>query len=134
MKKGFTLIELLAVLVILGLIGMIAIPTITSSIKTYKNKLLETQYANIEAAAKAWGAKNINLLPQAADTSIVKTLEEAKTTEVKYGVLVLTLKDLQTAGLIGTNLMNPVTRKEIDPNLEIRVINMGNKYIYQVVK
>ena len=91
MKKGFTLIELLAVIVVLGLIAVIAIPTVTSSLKNYQKKLLNTQIVNIENAARTWGAKHLTELPTITNTSIVKNYDELPSTE-EYGVLVINLK------------------------------------------
>ena len=130
MKKGFTLIELLAVIVIIGLISVIAIPTITSSLKSYQKKLLNNQIVNIENAARSWGAKHMEKLPTSYDTSIVKKVEEV--TDDEYGVLIITLKTLQDEGLIDSKIKNPVNKKEISPNTEIYITNLNNSYQYEV--
>ena len=131
MKKGFTLIELLAVIVVLGLIAVIAIPTVTSSLKNYQKKLLNTQIVNIENAARTWGAKHLTELPTITNTSIVKNYDELPSTE-EYGVLVINLKLLQDEGLIESNIKNPVSKKVIDENTPINITNLGNSYSYEL--
>ncbi len=131
MKKGFTLIELLAVIVVLGLIAVIAIPTVTSSLKNYQKKLLNTQIVNIENAARTWGAKHLTELPTITNTSIVKNYDELPSTE-EYGVLVINLKLLQDEGLIESNIKNPVNKKVIDENTPINITNLGNSYSYEL--
>ena len=46
-KKGFTLIELLAVIVILGLLSIIAIPKVTSIIKSSKKSSYDISINNL---------------------------------------------------------------------------------------
>lgn len=134
MKRGFTMIELLSVIVIVGLIGTIAIPTITSSIKSYRQKLLDTQIANIEEAARSWGAKHLDYLPTSNNTSLVKTIDEIKTETGEYGVLIITLKVLQDENFIEKEIKDPTTKKAISPTTEIYITNLTNRYSYEVKK
>lgn len=133
MKKGFTLIELLAVIVILGMIGLILIPNISKSIETYKQGLLDTQVKNIENAARNWGADNIYLLPTGTDLTVSKTYDEIKDGyEEKYGVLIITLKQLKQDGYIDSEITNPATKQPFDDNLQIYITNEVNKINYEV--
>jgi type IV pilus assembly protein PilA len=52
LKKAFTLVELLAVIVVLGIILAVAIPSITSTLNTSKDKLNDIAVKQIKDAAK----------------------------------------------------------------------------------
>ena len=53
-KKGVTLVELLAVIIILGIIAAIAVPTIGNLIENQKVKAAQTEWANIQDAARLY--------------------------------------------------------------------------------
>lgn len=115
-KNGFTLIELLAVIIILGVLGLIVMPVVTNSLKESKDDLYNTQLANIKEAAKTWSADNINSLP----------ITEGSSINVK-------LKVLQDGGYIDSDITNPKTDEEFDPNIVyVNITFDGKKYEYQV--
>ena len=125
--KGFTLVELLAVIVILGLIGLIAIPTVTSSLNSYKKKLKITQENNIKSAAKSWMAKNIEKTPN-GDSGVCNF---GSSCSEDYETLVITLKELQNSKLIDDDLKDPETNKKIDANdYKVCINSEGNKLVY----
>ena len=72
-NKGFTLVELLAVIVITSVLTLITSVSVVGILKTSKNRLNNVQINSIKAAAQAWGADNIILLPD-ADNCIYLTL------------------------------------------------------------
>ena len=109
-KKGFTLVELLATIIILGLLALLASTSVTKVIKESKGDLYTTQIKLVESAAEAWGAENIDKLPD--------------DNECKY----LTIKNLQDYGLIDKDLKNPKTNKEIDNNIKIKISSSKTGY------
>ena len=109
-KKGFTLVELLATIIILGLLALLASTSVTKVLKESKGDLYTTQIKLVESAAEAWGAENIDKLPD--------------DNECKY----LTIKNLQDYGLIDKDLKNPKTNKEIDNNIKIKITTKTTGY------
>ncbi len=115
-KNGFTLAELLGVITILSLILLIAIPTIDRMLKEGKTDLYASQIKSIEAAAKMWGTDHINELPDVNETKTI------------------TLSRLWQDGYMDENIENPKTKKPFSGNLEIKIVNHGTYYRYQVIK
>ena len=109
-KKGFTLVELLATIIILGLLALLASTSVTKVLKESKGDLYTAQIKLVESAAEAWGAENIDKLPD--------------DNECKY----LTIKNLQDYGLIDKDLKNPKTNKEIDNNIKIKISSSKTGY------
>ena len=109
-KKGFTLVELLATIIILGLLALLASTSVTKVIKESKGDLYTTQIKLVESAAEAWGAENIDKLPD--------------DNECKY----LTIKNLQDYGLIDKDLKNPKTGERIDNNIKIKISSSKTGY------
>ena len=114
-KKGFTLVELLATIIILGLLTLLASTSVTKVLKESKGDLYKTQIKLVESAAEAWGAENIDKLPNAG--------------ECKY----LTLKNLQDYGLIDKDITNPKTGKKIDNNINIKISTSKTGYGNDVI-
>lgn len=109
-KKGFTLAELIGVIVVLSLICLITVPAIASVLKTNKKSLCETQLSNILAAAKSYVSENLLSMP------------------IKDGdYKIITIGDLIENGFIEDNIQNPVTKEEIDPEIEITIKKNGKK-------
>ncbi|MGE5456463.1 MAG: type II secretion system protein [Ignavibacteriales bacterium] len=112
MKKAFTLVELLAVIVILGIIGTIAIPTITDTIKSSKQKLYETQVEEIEDTARKWGIEHINALSE---------------TEKVY----LSVQDLINNGMLQQrSLKDPRTKEDMNGCIVIEYNQVYSAYEY----
>ena len=132
MKKAFTLVELLAVIVIIGVLVTISVPIVRSSLKGYRNQLLEKQEENILMAAKLWGSKNPTYLPTLND-STKATLAEAKNgTKEEYGVLVLYYGDLLNENFI-EKTKNPVTGEYFEnQSYQIEITKQGESYNYTI--
>ena len=109
-KKGFTLVELLATIIILGLLALLASTSVTKVIKESKGDLYTTQIELVKSAAEAWGAENINKLPDDG--------------ECKF----LTIKNLQDYGLIDKDITNPKTGERIDNNIKIKISSSKTGY------
>lgn len=109
-KKGFTLVELLAIITILGLLALLASTSVTKVLKESKGDLYTTQIKLVESAAEAWGAENIDKLPDSG--------------ECKY----LTIKNLQDYGLIDKDITNPKTNKKTDNNIKIKISSSKTGY------
>ena len=115
-KNGFTLVELLAVIIILGLLSLIVVPTVTNSIKNYRNELYEVQKSNIEDAARVWASDNLEQLP-------------TQSGETKK----LTLKFLQDEGLVEEDIKDPRNKKKFDvDSTTVTITKNGNAYTYTV--
>ena len=120
-KKGFTLIELLAVIVILSLLALITSTAITKLVKDSKQDLSDIQMKSIESAAKAWGADNINRLPEVGSCAYI-TLGDLK----EYGLLSSSVIDLKSSNELSNDLAvkiyttanssgNPIINYEVNP-------------------
>ncbi len=131
-KKGFTLVELIGVLVVLGLIGLIAIPTVNSSLKKYKQSLYDDAIKNIEQAAKNWGADNIGKLPNAIDSSLTMSYPNIDS-EQKFSVLKIRIRDLQEAGYIGSEIKNPKKSSNFCNCAIVTITKTPTGYTYQIL-
>ena len=109
-KKGFTLAELIGVIVVLSLICLITVPAIASVLKTNKKSLCETQLKNVLAAAKSYVSENLLSMP---------------INDGDYKII--TIGDLIENGFIEENIQDPVTKEEIDPEIEITIKKNGKK-------
>ena len=94
MKKGFTLVELLGVIIILGVLALIVFPIIDKSIKSSKEKALESTINSIEEAAYNYSIEH-NL---GYSTNYQK----------------LTLNELMNNGYLKSELINPVTNSKLN--------------------
>lgn len=100
-SKAFTLIELLAVIVILGLIALITVPTVLNKIKSTNEDLYKTQIELIKAGAVSYVTDIV------AHPSVNPTISNMIVTH-SPGNITLSLNDLQLAGAVDTNLLNPL--------------------------
>lgn len=114
-KKGFTLVELLAVIIILALLALLASTAVTKLVKDSKDDLYNNQLLLIEKAAEAWGADNINLLPDVGSC--------------KY----LTLLDLQEYGLLDSNITNPRTNEPFK-TINIKISAESGKHGNEIIE
>lgn len=113
-KKGFTLIELLGAIVILSLLALIAVPAVTKTVKDNKQKLYDTQLENIRSSAKAWGADNIDKLPDDG------------------ACIYFDLGTLKEAGLVENDIKDPRNSKLLEDSMFIKITGNGNSYDYEV--
>ena len=109
-KKGFTLIELLGVIVILALIALLTTTSISKVLTDAKDELSDIQKEAIIKAAKAWGAENLNRLPEPENC------------------IYITLQDLKKAGLIDSSVIDPKTKSEVSNYLMIEIHAKLNEY------
>jgi len=107
-KKGFTLVELLAVIIILSLLALLASTSVSKIIKYSRSDLYETQINLIKKAAEAWGADNLDELPEAGSCKF------------------LLLKDLKEYGIIDDKIINPKTNKPFSNDLVIKITGIEN--------
>lgn len=138
-KNGFTLMELLAVLVILALIALITVPSITNSLKSYRDKLYDTQIDNIKKAAEVWGADHLLILPNDTTSEVEVVYSKDAVYPDSYKRIILTLEDLQNEGYIDKDLKN-IRKKnsngnsiEFNKQLEIIIEKNGNRIEYEVI-
>lgn len=109
-NKGFTLVELLAVIVIISLLGLLTGSAVTKLVKDSRNDLYNNQISLIIEAAKAWGADNIYRLPD------------------NNNCLYITLLDLQEANLIGEDIIDSKTNKQISSSFKVYIRSNINTY------
>lgn len=109
-KRGFTLIELLAVIVILGLLALLTSTAVTKLVKDAKSDLSSAQMTLIKSSAETWMADNLTILP--------------KVGECGY----LTLKDLKLYGILGDNVLDLETNKELSDELKIKITTTQSEY------
>lgn len=100
-NKAFTLIELLAVIIILGLISLITVPTVLNKIKSTNEDLYKTQIDLIKAGANSYVSDVI------AHPNTNQTLFNMISSHTA-GSMTLTLNELQLAGAVETNVLNPL--------------------------
>lgn len=103
--KGFTMIELLGVFTVAGIILLIAIPQITSLLKTSNEQEYEAFLNNIYIATEAY----------VEDQNI--KVEQNSTTEIA-------LIQLVSSGFLKSTLVNPNNNKKVSesPNADKKVI------------
>lgn len=94
-NKGFTLVELLAVIIILGIIALITFPVIDNSIKKSKEEALKRTIDAIENASYRYSVENDIGYPDIANKEVLK------------------LEQLQDAGFLEKDIINPVTNDEL---------------------
>ncbi|MCI8444983.1 MAG: prepilin-type N-terminal cleavage/methylation domain-containing protein [Bacilli bacterium] len=114
-QKGFTLIELLAVIAILAIISLIAIPAINKTTDSSRDKIYDTQIANLKSGGKAWAAEHVAALPE------------------NGGSKTLTLRELKQGGYVDSDITNPKTKQKFDDTCtKIIIRNVNGKLIYEV--
>ncbi len=111
-KMGFTLIELLITITVLALITTIVYPIITSVMLEAKEKAYKIQIDNIVKASNDWVKKFPSALPDVEGDSIS-----------------IQLLHLKKAGLVVTDLKNPITKKLFPDDMIITITYTKNKYI-----
>ena len=103
-KRGFTLIELIGVIAILAAVALIAIPVVEKTLKSGKNRLYDDQINAIKLATS-------NLL---SEQNINVKIDDGN-------VVMLTLFQLKLAGLIDSDITNPLTEKTFANDMEIKI-------------
>ena len=111
MKKGFTLVELTAVIIILGVLALITYPIIDKSIKQSKQNSLDRTITSVIDAAYKYSIKN-----DLGYNSNYQTLS---------------LDQLQSAGFLKTNIINPVTNEELIGCVLYRWDDYDNQYVFE---
>lgn len=138
MKRGFTLIELLSVLVVLGIVGSIIGVSVTNALKDYRINLCNNMITDVKDAAATWTANNMLTLPtkeyDGSDSKIAyeDILSGKNVSTDDYHTLTLTLNHLQVNGYIKDEIENPVTKHNLDSNMNINIVYKNNKYVYEI--
>ena len=129
-RKGFTLVELIAVIVVLGLISLIAIPTVTSSLKKYKENLYNDSIKSIEQAARNWGAENIGKLPNV--TSGLVMYYPDIDYEAEYSTVKIRVSDLQAEGYLDAKIKNPKDSSYFCNCAYVTISKTGTGHTYDI--
>ncbi len=74
MKKGFTLVEMLIVVSLVAVLAVLVGASVVKIKKDATEKLYQNKVSYIESAAISWGEDNINLLSDACNNVLVRTL------------------------------------------------------------
>ena len=111
MKKGFTLVELMAVMIILGILTLIAVPAVTSMIKTSKEDALNITINNIKLAMRDFN-KDYNL-----DSD---------------GEIYLTISMLIEGGYLDGKIYNPSTNEVIPNDTILKIVKENGITYYNV--
>ncbi len=104
-KKGFTLIEVLAVVVFLALVVGVALPNVMLTFE----RLGDTRYNEF-----------VRTVELSAETYINQN-SETYTFSTPNDIVIITLNDLVTSGLLSADAINPKTEEIIDLNEEIKI-------------
>ncbi len=115
-KRGFTLVEVMSVIVIIGIIALVTIPLVDKEIKKGKTGLYNSQIKVIELAAKDWASDNALNLPKNDGEQIT-----------------LTVLQLKGAGKLDFNLIDPISERMFDDNMEVTITRDQKNYIYDVI-
>lgn len=115
-EHGFTLVEVISIIVILGIITIITVPLVEGAIKKGRNNLYNSQIKTIELAAKDWASDNALYLPKNDGEQIT-----------------LTILQLKGAGKLEFNLIDPISEKMFDENMEITITRDNKNYVYEVI-
>lgn len=110
-KKGFTLVEIISTLVIIGLIGLVIGINLNKSFKT--NEIVEYN-------------KFLNMVESAADIYVTSASEIKNALNDSKGYYIISIYDLQYAGLLDPELINPKTGKKIEPGTKVKISNDAN--------
>lgn len=106
MKKGFTLMELLLVIVIVAMIGLSTTIVFSEVQENNAENNLKEQYLDIQRAAKAYIDLN----------------DSRSASFSELGAAYVTVGELQSKGYLKSELINDVTKKQIDANYIVKII------------
>lgn len=116
-NKGFTLVEIVSTLVILALIGIVIGINLNKSFKTNET----TEYNNFEKMIKS-----------AADIYVTSSNKIKNDLDTVKGYYIITVKELQDAGLLGTDLINPKTKTALKGDEIVKVsIDANGVSVYE---
>lgn len=115
-NKGYTLIEVIGVLIILSFIIIIAVPTISKSLKSSKNRAYLAQLNEIEVATKSWVLLNGSNVPQNDG-----------------GTITISLLQLKLANLIPYDFKNTKTSELFPDDMQITITKQGMNLLYDVL-
>ncbi len=114
-KIGMTVVELVVVIALLSLMLAIAIPIVTGTIRSQKEKLYDVQIESIKKGAVAWGSANLYLMPHNNGDTIT-----------------ITLGELKSKGFVKKDLTNPKTEQRFGDNVLVVVTKKNNSYLYNI--
>ncbi len=113
-SRGFTLAEVIAVVIIIAIIGVLTVPILTSLLGDNRDNLYELQLEEIKRTAEKWSYDNLDLLPDSGSISV-------------------SLGTLKKENYIEKNIINPLTNEQFSPTTEIKISNINNEFIYEVI-
>ena len=122
MKKGFTLVELLAVITLLAVVGMIAMPVVSKSIESSKEKAYNAQVKEVEKAAASWASEHQN---EIFDTDI-----NCVDTEI-LNIKTITVENLMNLNYIPKDAKNPKTDEVLTGSVKITYDCGYNSFNYK---
>ena len=111
-KNAFTLIELIAVILILGILVIVIMPTFVDTINRTRERLNESQKAEVVKAAKNWGMQKLSL-------------------ESAQNVKFVTIDTLQKDGFLDDKeVQNLIDKKTLTKDTIICIRYKNNQYEY----
>ena len=136
-KKGFTLVELLAAIVVLGIIVTIVYPTVTSTIKSSKEKVHDSQVKTVEKALRMYYLDHLDHLKDLNENGTLSECGTGEKDALKVGKSVVNVSTLISEGYISDNetkdnkLIDPCTDEEMSGVVSVKWLCDKKQYQYK---